>query len=709
MSAEAVDSLLVELLAEALPPKSLPRLAQAWGHGLEQALRAQHLLLPQSQATVYATPRRLAVHISSVQAQAPRQQQVMKLMPVKVGLDAQGQPTAALRKKLQAVGAPDVDVQTLQRANDGKAETLQLVREVAGATLLEGLQWALDDTLAKLPIAKVMTYQLHRNCRLPGFSNVRFVRPAHGLVALHGKQVVPVQALGLQAGDCTLGHRFESLVPVLKLAHANDYASQLAEHGAVIASFDERCATIDRQLHAAAERAGLQVLSDDDLLNEVTALVERPHVVTCSFDPAFLQVPAACLVLTMKANQKYFPLVDASGTLSHRFLVVSNLTPADDSAIVTGNERVIRPRLADAKFFFDQDRKQPLASRLPRLEHVVYHDRLGSQAQRSARVQAIACAVAQRMQPPVDAAQVALAARLAKADLLTDMVAEFPELQGIMGAQYAAHDGHSQDVAQAIEDHYRPRFAGDELPRGQVGVALALADKMETLVGMFGIGNLPTGDKDPFALRRHALGVLRLIAERAPTLQWPDLLAIAVAAFEPDTLDHALQPLTDFVYERLAGSLRDQGWRTQEVDAVLAPRPAGLAEVPARLQAVRAFGDLPAGAALAAANKRIGNVLRKADDVSHVQVNPSLLGEAAEQALHQAMEQTLPAAQALADARRWSEQLAALAVLREPVDAFFDGVLVNAPDPALRANRLALLQQLHRAMNQVADLSRLAQ
>jgi glycyl-tRNA synthetase beta chain len=709
MSAEAVESLLVELLAEELPPKSLPRLAQAWSHGLEQALRAQHLLLPQSQATVYATPRRLAVHISSVQAQAPRQQQVMKLMPVKVGLDAQGQPTAALRKKLQAVGAPDVDVQTLQRANDGKAETLQLVREVAGATLLEGLQWALDDTLAKLPIAKVMTYQLHRHCRLPGFSNVRFVRPAHGLVALHGKQVVPVQALGLQAGDCTLGHRFESLVPVLKLAHANDYASQLAENGAVIASFDERRATIDRQLHAAAERAGLQVLSDDDLLNEVTALVERPHVVTCSFDPAFLQVPAACLVLTMKANQKYFPLVDASGTLSHRFLVVSNLTPADDSAIVTGNERVIRPRLADAKFFFDQDRKQPLLSRLPRLEHVVYHDRLGSQAQRSARVQAIACAVAQRMQPHVDAAEVALAARLAKADLLTDMVAEFPELQGIMGAQYAAHDGHSQDVAQAIEDHYRPRFAGDELPRDQVGVALALADKMETLVGMFGIGNLPTGDKDPFALRRHALGVLRLIAERAQTLQWPDLLAIAAAAFEPDTLDHELQPLTDFVYERLAGSLREQGWRTQEVDAVLAQRPAGLAEVPVRLQAVRAFGDLPSGAALAAANKRIGNVLRKAEDVSQVEVNPGLLGEAAEQALHQAMEQTLPAAQALADAHRWSEQLAALAALREPVDAFFDGVLVNASDPALRVNRLALLQQLHRAMNQVADLSRLAQ
>jgi glycyl-tRNA synthetase beta chain len=365
--------------------------------------------------------------------------------------------------------------------------------------------------------------------------------------------------------------------------------------------------------------------------------------------------------------------------------------------------------LADAKFFFDQDRKQPLLSRLPRLEHVVYHDRLGSQAQRSARVQAIACAVAQRMQPHVDAAEVALAARLAKADLLTDMVAEFPELQGIMGAQYAAHDGHSQNVAQAIEDHYRPRFAGDELPRGQVGVALALADKMETLVGMFGIGNLPTGDKDPFALRRHALGVLRLIAERAPTLQWPDLLAITAAAFEPDTLDHELQPLTDFVYERLAGSLREQGWRTQEVDAVLAPRPAGLAEVPARLQAVRAFGDLPSGAALAAANKRIGNVLRKAEDVSQVEVNPSLLGEAAEQALHQAMEKTLPAAQVLADAHRWSEQLAALAVLREPVDAFFDGVLVNASDPALRVNRLALLQQLHRAMNQVADLSRLAQ
>ena len=708
MSETATQSLLVELLVEELPPKSLRRLAQAWSDGIAHALRQQQLLTPQTQVTPYATPRRLAVHLSHVCGQAPRQQQVVKLMPVKVGLNDQGEPTAALQKKLQAVGAPGLNVDALQRVMDGKAESLQLVREVQGATLVQGLQAALDETLTKLPIAKVMTYQLHHRCALPGFSNVRFVRPAHGLMALHGAEVVPVQALGLEAGRSTQGHRFEAAQQTLELHHADDYDPLLTAQGAVIASFDRRRALIEQQLQAAAEQAGLQVPPDDGLLDEVTALVERPNVLTCSFDEAFLEVPSACLVLTMKANQKYFPLVHANGALSHRFLVVSNLSPNDASAIVQGNERVIRPRLADAKFFYDQDRKQPLVSRLPRLEQVVYHNRLGSQAQRSARVHAMACAIAQLMQPVVAQDDASWAARLAKADLVTDMVAEFPELQGVMGARYAAHDGHGEAVTQAIEDHYRPRFAGDDLPRGQVGVVLALADKMETLVGMFGIGNVPTGDKDPFALRRHALGVLRLIMERAQTLQWTELLAIAVAAFEAEQLSHDLNPLTDFVYERLAGSLREQGWTTPEVDAVLAPRPTRLAEVPQRLQAVRDFAQMAAGEALAAANKRIGNVLRKADDSGGAEVDPALMHEAAEHALYQAMTQTLPHAHTLAEQRRWGEQLQALAVLREPVDAFFEGVLVNAPDAALRANRLALLRQLHRAMNQVADLSRLA-
>ena len=710
------ENLLVELFVEELPPKALKKLGDAFANQLTEQLRALGLIQGDSVTTAYASPRRLGAHITHVWRKAADKAVQQKLMPVAVGLDAQGNATAALIKKLQALGAdvsdPTAAVAALKRAVDGKAEALYYDSLVTGATLDTGLQKALDDAIAKLPIPKVMSYQLERNCDLPGWSSVNFVRPAHSLVALHGSTVVPVQALGLSAGQVTQGHRFEASVSPVVLAHADTYADVLRRDGAVIASFAERKDEIARQLAAAAARIGngVRPIEDDALLEEVTALVERPNVLVCQFEKEFLDVPQECLILTMKANQKYFPLLDAAGKLTNQFLVVSNISPADASAVIGGNERVVRPRLADAKFFFDQDRKKTLASRVDGLAKVVYHNKLGTQGERIARVRAIARAVATQLGDAHLVAQADQAAQLAKTDLLTDMVGEFPELQGIMGGYYARHDGLGDDIAHAIEDHYKPRFAGDTLPRNTVGLVVALADKLETLVGMFGIGNLPTGDKDPFALRRHALGVIRMLAEKDLAL---DLAALLRAAAEP--FDNLIAPdraplvdtLQDFFFDRLAASLREQGYSAQEVDAVLALRPQRLGEVAKRLAAVRAFADLPEAPALAAANKRIGNILKKTQDVD-AHVSPVLLQEAAEKALFAAMQEIAPQANTQFDLGNYTASLKTLAVLRAPVDAFFDDVMVNAEQLDLRLNRLGLLKSLHDAMNRVADLSRLA-
>ena len=719
------QNLLVELFVEELPPKALKKLGLAFATALADSLKAQGLAAVDAAVTDYASPRRLAVHVAGVAAQAADKAVSQKLMPVAVGLDASGQATPALLKKLQALGAGPQALSGLQKRMDGKAQALYFDSMVRGATLADGLQKALLDAIAKLPIPKVMSYQLERDCELPGWTTVSFVRPAHGLLALHGSAVVPVQALGLRATDSTQGHRFEAVVSPVRIAHADEYAATLARDGAVIASFDERSRTMVRALRSEAKRLGRRLevealhLSDDEaeaallqnaLVQEVTGLVERPTVMVCSFDAEFLQVPQECLILTMKANQKYFPLFDDAGKLSNQFLIVSNINPPDASAVIGGNERVVRPRLADAKFFYDQDRKRSLESRVEGLSKVVYHNQLGTQGDRMQRVCAIAHTISQALHLDARmAAQVQTAARLAKADLLTDMVGEFPELQGIMGGYYAGNDALGEAVAVAIEDHYKPRFAGDELPRSQMALVVALADKLETLVGMFGIGNLPTGDKDPFALRRHALGVIRMLMESAQPLALEALLQDATAAYAAlhAGLQDASAALVNFIFDRLSGALREQGASAQEVEAVLALRPQLLAEVPKQLAAVRAFASLPESAALAAANKRIGNILKKSD-LAQGEVNATLLHEAAEQALFAAMQSVVPQADALYGAKDYTASLQALAALRAPVDAFFDGVMVNADDPALKANRLALLQQLHSAMNRVADLSKLA-
>ncbi|MFZ2987024.1 glycine--tRNA ligase subunit beta [Ideonella sp.] len=716
------QNLLVELFVEELPPKALKKLGEAFAGVLAASLKAQGLAAGDAAVRPFASPRRLAVSVAAVADKAADRSVLQKLMPVSVALTADGQATPALLKKLASLGADASVLPQLQRAPDGKAEALFMDSLVPGVSLAEGLQKALDEAIAKLPIPKVMAYQL-----ADGWTDVKFVRPAHRLVALHGADLIAVQALGLTSGRSTLGHRFESSMPVIEIAHADQYAEQLLSQGGVIASFDDRRAELLRQLAEAAAREGLTPIDDEALVDEVTALVERPNVLVCQFEPEFLAVPQECLILTMKANQKYFPLLDTrpgkEGKLTHKFLIVSNIRPADASAVIQGNERVVRPRLADAKFFFDQDRKKTLASRVPGLARVVYHGKLGTQGERAERVQAIGHAIVHQLSMAtlpytvddedhfkVLDSKVKEAALLAKTDLLTDMVGEFPELQGIMGGYYARHEGLRDGVAIAIEDHYKPRFAGDALPRNHTGTVLALADKLETLVGLFGIGQLPTGDKDPFALRRHALGVIRILIEKNLPLSLPDLVDAALAVFPEGMLGHATAraDLLSFFDDRLTGQLREQGYSAQEVDAVIALRPSPWGDIPKRLTAVRAFAALPEAASLAAANKRVSNILKKIEGALPTEVQTALLVEPAEQALAAALAQVQPVADQRFELHDYTGSLSALAALKASVDAFFDGVMVNADDAALRANRQALLNQLHQAMNRVADLSRLA-
>jgi glycyl-tRNA synthetase beta chain len=693
-------TLLVELLTEELPPKALARLGDAFAEGIAQHLAARDLIEGELSFERYATPRRLAVTIKNVRSVAPEKHVREKVLPVSVALDKDGQPTAPLAKKLAALGFPDFQVSDLERASDGKADIFFLRYAAPGATLAEGLQAALDETLkvSKLPIPKVMTYQR------PDGTNIQFVRPAQRLTALHGEEVVPVTALGIDADDTTLGHRFLS-EGFVQIQHADTYAETLRHKGHVVASFADRKETIRTHLLAQAE--GDQVVMPEALLDEVTALVEWPVVYTCRFEDEFLQVPQECLILTMQTNQKYFALTDAAGKLRSRFLIVSNIETQTPGDIIEGNERVVRPRLADAKFFFEQDKKKPLADRVPLLANVVYHNKLGSALQRVERVEALAGAIAVLM--GADVALAKRAALLAKADLITDMVGEFPELQGTMGTYYARHDGEPEEVALACTEHYQPRFSGDALPATATGTVVALADKLETLVGIWGIGLQPTGEKDPFALRRHALGVLRILVEKQLPVDLVELLRTAYAQFAavPNVAD-STQAIYEFCMDRLRGLLRERGYSAGEIDAVLALNPTRLNDIVARLDAVREFSALSEAASLAAANKRISNILKKSDGAPVGGVQATLLIEAAEKALYAQLEQVAPRVQSQLASHDYTGALTALAALREPVDTFFNDVMVNAEDPALRANRLALLGALHQQMNCVADISRLA-
>ncbi len=692
------ETLLVELLTEELPPKALQKLGVAFANAIHAGLLARGLADAEAKIEMFATPRRLAVRIGNVRGIAQNRAESKKLMPSKVALDATGAPTSALQKRLEKEGAA---FSQTSRKVEGGEEMVYLALLIKGMSLAEGLQTALHDAITKLPIPKLMSYQL-----ADGLTTVQFVRPAHGLVAMHGADVVAVHALGLQAGNVTHGHRFQGEKTIV-LSHTSDYESQLEKAGGVIASFDKRRHEIERLLFRHAEQCGDTLGEREDyaaLLDEVTGLVEMPTVYVGQFEREFLEVPAECLILTMKLNQKYFPLFLSEGGLSSRFLLVSNMRLDDPRTVIEGNQRVIRPRLADARFFFETDKKIKLVNRLPKLADVVYHNKLGSQGGRAERVRLLAGEIAAGI--GADRSMAERAATLAKADLVTDMVGEFPELQGIMGRYYALHDGESATVADAIQQHYQPRFSGDALPTHPVGLALALADKMETLAGLFSIGQEPTGDKDPFALRRHALGVVRMLIERDLPLGVHDLTAMALKPFV-NAAAEVNEKLVTYIFDRLAGYLRELGYTALEIDAVVSLRPPRWAELPARLGAVRAFSTLAEAQALAAANKRIGNILKKADGAAG-DYDKSRFVEAAETALANAMEAVVPQARQQFDAADYEGSLKSLAALREPVDTFFDQVMVNADDPLVRANRLGLLATLQREMNRVADLSKLA-
>ena len=704
--------LLVELFTEELPPKALPKLGQAFADGLCAALAQHGLVGKENTIVAFASPRHMAVRLTQVHNEAPEQAFSEKLMPVKVGLDASGAATPALLKKLAAKGWEHMDVSQLGRESDGKQDYLVASGTAPGAKLAEVLQAAIETTLTGLPIPKVMKYQL-----ADGQTSVKFVRPAHALVTLFGDEIVPAQILGLTAGRVTHGHRFLHPGPIA-ITSADSYETQLAQTGRVVASFDARRTQIKALLDAQASRLNASLGQDPEvlaLLDEVTALVEAPVVYVGTFEERFLAVPQECLILTMRLNQKYFPLFHpATGKLTNQFLIVSNMPTDTPAAIIEGNERVIRPRLADAEFFFETDRKITLASRVDPLSAIVYHNKLGTQLERSTRVQKIAAWLARTL--GADIAECERAALLAKADLNTNMVGEFPELQGIMGAYYARGDNESPGVVEALAGQYRIRLDTPVKPNDLTATVLFMAERAETLVGIWGIGLAPTGERDPFGLRRAALGLIsafeQLTAGTVLNIQQDGPLTLhgllqasadtfAAGALQVDTVNE----VQTFIIERLRNQLITH-YDRNAVEAVLALAPP-LHQIPARVLAAETFAQSPDAASLAAANKRIGNLLKKVEGALPA-VNPSLLSEPAEQALAKSIASIQPVAQKQFDSGDYKAALATLAQTRAAVDTFFNDIMVMAEDHAVRLNRLALLAQLHRLMNQVADISRLA-
>ena len=707
------DSLLIEIFTEELPPKSLKKLGEAFRDGMHDSLKAFNLVGPNASVSGFATPRRLGVLITDILDKAPNYQIREKLLPVSIAFDQHGNPTAPLLKKLSALGYPHADISSLEKSGQDKNETLYLNTIATGAELQKILKPALEQTLKKLPIAKMMHYQiLQSNGDL---MDVEFARPVHRIIALHGQKILDVHALGITASNETEGHRF--LAPgSLAIIDANHYEADLESKAKIIPNFLKRRKFIQEQLIKSSGQD--QVLMPDGLLDEVTALVEWPAIYECHFDEEFLEVPQECLILTMQTNQKYFALTDKQGKLRNRFLIVSNIETDQPEEIISGNERVVRPRLSDARFFFQQDQKRSLASRVADLGKVIYHNQLGNQLERAQRVSAIAFGISQaliKLNVPVNADLASRAAEIAKSDLLTDMVGEFPELQGIMGHYYAIHDGEHFEVAAACSEHYMPRFAGDQLPTTQTGTILAIADKLETLVGIWGVGLSPTGDKDPYALRRHALGICRLLLEKNFPLNLRELIELARQQFSQNEIREKAKSkdIYAFVIDRLRAYLRDQSvsgkpFTTAEIDAVLSQEPSHINDLIERLAALREFNALPESAQLSAANKRISNILKKTTTPIPTNYHNKKLQAPAELALAQALEAVAPKLLSSYETRQFVDFLKTLVTISGPIDQFFADVMVMDPDPELRDNRLALLQQLHQKMNLIADLGKLA-
>lgn len=696
-----LDNLLIELLTEELPPKSQKQLGVAFAKSVKEFLVKHHLANETSEDSVFSTPRRIGIYLKDVKDEAANQNTSIKLMPASIGFDVSGKPTEALLKKLHGIGLDQKAVSLIVKKNESNNEVLYIDKDVEGAKLKDIIAECISSSLTRLPIKKMMSYQLS-----DGWTTVNFVRPAHGLIILHGANIIKTNVLGIESNRSTLGHRFESKKEVIEIQHADEYKEQMKAEGNVIVSFEERKTLIKNSLNDKATNLSNQLtpINDEDLLEEVTALVEYPNVLVGEFESKFLEVPQECLILTMKANQKYFPLIDKNNKLANQFLIVSNISPKNSTLIIQGNEKVIRPRLSDAEFFYTQDKKKPLKDYLSQLQHIVYHNKLGTQSERSERVKMIASLIVKNLNQSKLLDAVLLASDLSKADLSTNMVGEFPELQGIMGRYYALNEKISEEVAFAIEDHYKPRFSGDTLPRNPVGDIVAIADKIETLIGLFSIGEKPTGDKDPFALRRQVIGIIRILTEKNIGLNLNTTISDSIKA----TKLAESKDLNSFIYDRISNFFKDQGYAALDIEAVLAIDSGLISEIPKRLNAIKEFSQLPESKDLASANKRVGNILKKADFKSALKIDPALLKDIAEVNLYKTLDLVDAEARKEYLANNYSSSLKLLCKLKNPIDQFFNDVMVNVEDESLKMNRLALLEKLYSAMNLVADLSKLS-
>lgn len=686
----ATRDLLIELGTEELPPKALKSLSNAFTNGVVEGLKAASLA--PSDVTSFAAPRRMGILLKDVPVKQ-EDQQVEKRGPAKkAAFDADGNPTKAVEGFARSCG---VSVNELQEIETSKGTWLGFRQQVAGKATADLIGDIVSQSLAKLPIPKRMRW---------GDNDIEFVRPVHWLVMLFGDEIVNAEVLGLTAGRESRGHRFH-FNETINITSPATYEEQLLDTGKVIASYEARRDAIRKKAETAAEQLGGVAQIDEALLNEVTALVEWPVAVTGGFDEEFLEIPQECLITSMQDHQKYFPVVDKNGKLLPHFITISNIESKNPAVVSEGNERVIRPRFSDAKFFWEQDCKIPLASHRDATKKIVFQQKLGTLYEKTERVAILASAIAEEL--GADAAQASRAAELSKCDLVSDMVQEFAELQGIMGRYYAEKDGEASSVAHAMHEQYQPGFAGDSIPAGQIGQILSLADKIDTVLGIFAIGMKPTGTKDPFALRRAALGILRIIIEAKLDLNLKDLLKTAAEGLK-DKIDAkpAIDETFDYVMERLKAYYQDQGINTDTVDAVAGLRPQKPLDFDHRVKAVAEFRHLPEAEPLAAANKRISNIIKKAEADIPDSVDEGLLAEPQEIALYNTIVAQSDKVQPLFKDGKYTEALASLAGLRTDVDNFFDNVMVMTEDEKLKNNRLALLSQLRNLFLEVADLSR---
>ncbi len=696
-----LDNLLIELLTEELPPKSQKEIGIAFAKNVKEFLDKHHLSTEASENSIFSSSRRIGIYIKNIKDKAENQNVSIKLMPASIGFDSLKKPSEALLKKLYTVGLDDKAFDNIIKKNENSSEILYIDKNIEGKKLKDIIGECITSSLSRLPIKKMMSYQLS-----DGWTTVNFVRPVHGLIVLHGANIIKTNILGIESNRNTLGHRFESKKEIITIGHADSYKEQMKTEGNVIVSFEERKALIKNSLNekAANLKDHLTPIGDEDLLEEVTALVEYPNILVGEFESKFLEVPQECLILFMKAHQKYFPLIDKNKKLTNKFLIISNISPQNSSLIIQGNEKVIRPRLSDAEFFYMQDKKKTLQNYRLRLENIIYHNKLGSQSQRSNRVKIIATLIVNNLNLSKLLDAVILAADLAKADLSTNMVVEFPELQGIMGRYYALNEKISEEVAFAIEDHYKPRFSGDTLPRSTVGDIVAIADKIETLIGLFAIGERPTGDKDPFALRRQAIGIIRILSEKNITLNLNTVITESIQATKlAESID-----LNSFIYDRITNFFKDQGYAANDIEAILSIESGLIHEIPKKLNAIKEFLLLPESQDLASANKRVSNIIKKAGLKLTLNVNEALLIEEAEINLYKILKLVDAESRKEYLKKNYSVSLKLLCKLKNPIDKFFNDVMVNIENESLKMNRLALLNKLYSAMNLIADLSKLS-